>query len=427
MMNYRYLFDGIDTPVRLADKGMTVPINFDNGATTPPLKWVNETIRKNALSYGPIARGAGQKGDYCTNQYESSRGKVLDFVGLSGRDDYSVIYVKNTTEGLNLLANVLYPFKQVAVLTTRMEHHANDLPWRHTANVEHVEVDQLGRLNLNELETRLAYNPRIKFVTVTGASNVTGYINPIHKIARIVHKYGAKLIVDAAQLVAHKRINMAGTCKDEQIDFLVFSGHKMYAPYGSGVVVGLTHYLNNAEPFIRGGGAVDVVLDDDVIWGESPYLHEAGTQNYLGVMSLVAAMQVLNRVGFEAIESHEIKLRNYLLKELSSIPRVKLYGDVNYLQDRLCVICFNVEGIHFEQVAAKLASRFGIATRYGKFCAHPYVNRLLEMDGERVCLSEHAHNGEDIGMVRISLGLYNTLGEAKDFIDALKYLIYHGV
>lgn len=427
MMNYRYLFDGIDTPVRIADKRMTVPINFDNGATTPPLKWVNETIRKNALRYGPIARGTGQKGDYCTNQYESAREQILDFFGLSGRGDYSVIYVKNTTEGLNLLANVLYPFKQVTVLTTRMEHHANDLPWRYTADVEHVEVDELGRLNLDELEARLAHNPRIKFVTVTGASNVTGYINPIHKIARVVHRYGAKLIVDAAQLVAHKRINMAGFCKEEQIDFLVFSGHKMYAPYGTGAIVGLTQYLNNVEPFIKGGGAVDVVLDDDVIWGGAPYLHEAGTQNYLGVMSLIAAMQVLKRVGFKEIEAHEATLKNYLLKELSRIPRVKLYGDIQYSQDRLGVIIFNVEGIHFEEVAAQLASRFGIATRYGKFCAHPYVNRLLEMDGERVCLSEHAHNGEHIGMVRISIGLYNTLGEAKDFIDALKYLIYHYV
>ena len=201
MMNYRHLFDGIEIPVKLGGRRNIIPINFDNGATTPPLKWVNETVRKNALSYGPIARGAGQKGDKCTEQFEASRESVLDFFNLLGRNDYSVIYVKNTTEGLNLLANVLFEYKDCTVLTTRMEHHANDLPWRHTAHVEYVEVDKSGRISLKEIENHLAQNPSIKFVTVTGASNVTGYINPIHEIARIVHRYDAKLIVDAAQLV----------------------------------------------------------------------------------------------------------------------------------------------------------------------------------------------------------------------------------
>lgn len=425
MMNYRHLFDGIEIPVKLGGRRNIIPINFDNGATTPPLKWVNETVRKNALSYGPIARGAGQKGDKCTEQFEASRESVLDFLNLLGRNDYSVIYVKNTTEGLNLLANVLFEYKDCTVLTTRMEHHANDLPWRHTAHVEYVEVDKSGRISLKEIENHLAQNPSIKFVTVTGASNVTGYINPIHEIARIVHRYDAKLIVDAAQLVAHRAINMAGRCEAEQIDFLVFSGHKMYAPYGAGAIVGLTSYLNNIHPFLRGGGAVDVVLDNDVIWSESPYLHEAGTQNYLGVMALVASMQVLKKIGFDEIEEHETRIKNYLLKELSKIPEVILYGDVDYSVNRLGVIVFNVRGMHFEEVAFKLASQFGIATRYGKFCAHPYVDRMLGINEEQRQISEHTHNGEDIGMVRISLGLYNTMGEAKDFIHSLRCLIYH--
>lgn len=425
MMNYRYLFDGIEMPVNLGGGGTMVPVNFDNGATTPPLKWVNEVVRKNALSYGPIARGAGQKGDWCTEQFEASREIVLDFFNLSGRNDYSVIYVKSATEGLNLLANVLCNDTEYTVLTTRMEHHANDLPWRYASHVEYVEVDQVGRINLKEIEAHLARNPYIKFVTITGASNVTGYVNPIHDIARIVHKYGAKLIVDAAQLVAHRAINMAGKNKWEQIDFLVFSGHKMYAPYGAAAIVGLKAYLDHTVPFLKGGGAVDIVLDEKVIWSESPYLHEAGTQNYLGIMALVASMQMLKKVGFNNIEEHETKIKNYLMREMEKIPQVKLYGDLDYSSNKLGVIVFNIGGIHFEQVAFKLANQFGIATRYGKFCAHPYVDRLLEMDEERRQISEHAHHGEDIGMVRISLGLYNTLGEAKDFINALKYMIYH--
>ena len=422
-MNYRHLFDGIELPVQLANKRNIIPINFDNGATTPPLKWVNEMVRRNALNYGPIARGAGQKGDRCTEQFETSRQKVLDFFNLSGRQDYTVIYVKNTTEGLNLLANVLFEYKSCTVLATRMEHHANDLPWRNAAKVEYVEVDQTGRISLDEIEKHLIQNPSIKFVTVTGASNVTGYVNPIHEIARIVHKHDAKLVVDAAQLVAHRAINMSGRCEEEQIDFLVFSGHKMYAPYGAGAIVGLTSYLNNRQPFLQGGGAVDVVLDDEVIWSQAPYLHEAGTQNYLGVMALVAAMQMLSNIGFNEIEAHETRIKNYLLQELSQMPQIVLYGDVDYSRNRLGVIVFNVKGMHFEEVAFKLANYYGIATRYGKFCAHPYVDRLLQINEAKKQMSEHTHQGEDIGMVRISLGLYNTLEEAKDFICCLKCLI----
>ena len=424
MMNYRHLFDGIELPVQLANKTNIIPINFDNGATTPPLKWVNETVRRHALGYGPIARGAGQRGDRCTEQFEMSRQKVLDFFNLSGRQDYTVIYVKNTTEGLNLLANVLFEYKSCTVLTTRMEHHANDLPWRNTANIEYVEIGQDGRITLEEIEKHLIENPNIKFVTVTGASNVTGYVNPIHDIARIVHKYDAKLVVDAAQLVAHRAINMAGRCKEEQIDFLVFSGHKMYAPYGVGAIVGLTSDLNHFnKPFLRGGGAVDVVLDDEVIWSQAPYLHEAGTQNYLGVMALVAAMQMLNNIGFNEIETHESRIKNYLLQELSQMPEIILYGDIDYTRNRLGVIVFNVQSMHFEEVAFKLASYYGIATRYGKFCAHPYVDRLLQMNARQRHMDECIHQDENIGMIRISLGLYNTLEEAKDFICCLKCLI----
>ena len=153
--------------------------------------------------------------------------------------DYTVIYTKSDTEGLNILANVLIKDKEDMTLTTRMEHHANDLPFRRVGKMAYVEVDELGRVKVDDIEEELIKaGGKIKVVTVTGASNVTGYTTPIHDIAKIAHKYGAFIIVDAAQLVSHKEVNMKGNSKDEEIDFLTFSAHKAYAPFGSGAIVG---------------------------------------------------------------------------------------------------------------------------------------------------------------------------------------------
>lgn len=423
-MNYRYLFEGIETPVKLKNGLLQIPVNFDNGATTPPLKSVVKEIMENALTYGPVARGAGQKGDLCTKKYEESREKILDFFNLKQSNTHTVIYTKNTTESLNLLSNVLIKNKHEKVLTTRMEHHANDLPWRNTATVEYVDVDKLGRININDIEAKLIENKgKIKYVSITGASNVTGYINPIHDIAKICHRHDAKIIVDGAQLIAHKKIDMKGQNYLEGIDFLVFSGHKAYGPFGSGAIVGLTEELSNINPFLRGGGCVDTVSDYDVVWDTPSELHEAGTSNFLGVMAMVRALENLQRVGFEEIYSHEMEVKNYLIKNMKKIEGVKIYGDIKNSGDRLGVITFNVEKIPFDELAHIFADEFGIALRYGKFCAHPYVNRLLGLSDTDAYIHSTDEELENFGMVRLSLGLYNTIEEANLFILALKYIV----
>lgn len=422
--NYRNLFIGIDTPVMIKNGKIVTPINFDNGATTPPINMAANAVIENSLIYGPIARGAGQKGDLCTKKYEEAREQILAFFNLLGCNSHTVIYTKNTTEGINLLANVLINDKNEKVLTTRMEHHANDLPWRKVATVEYVDVDDLGRININDIEKKLIENNgEIKYVSITGASNVTGYTNPINEIAKICHKYNAKIIVDGAQLIAHKKVDIKGRTPEEQIDFLVFSAHKAYAPYGSGAIVGLTEELSQTETFLRGGGCVDLVSDYDVVWSEPPHKDEAGTSNFLGVMAMVSSLNQLRNIGFRNISSHEMLLKNYLIKEMKKIDRVILYGDTEYTDDRLGVITFNIQGIEFDTVAHKFAEEFGIALRYAKFCAHPYVNRLLGISDDKAY--EHAMNEdlEQYGMVRLSLGLYNTLEEAEIFIRALKSII----
>lgn len=420
--SYKKLFSGIDTPIALENGEYIVPINFDNAATTPPFKSVNESVQKNILMYGSIGRGKGHKSEYCTELYEESRNFLLDFFNLSNSDEYTCVYVKNTTEGINLLAKTLVSSKEDIVLLTRMEHHANDIPWRYSCKTVYTDVNKEGRIDLNNIEETLKkYKGKIKIVSVTGASNVTGYINDINEIARIAHKYGAKIVVDAAQLVAHRKINMKGVKTNDYIDFLVFSSHKMYAPFGSGVVVGNKDILDKGNMFLHGGGSVIGVLDEKVYFSNVPSKFEAGTPNFLGIVSIIEAVKSLTSIGFDNIEAHENDLRDYLIKKLYKMDSVVLYGDIND-RNRLGVVPFNVYGIDDEIVAKKLADYRAVAVRHGGFCSHPYVRRLLNISEESA--ENYIINGlPQPGMVRASFGLYNTHQEIDEFVKAIRRII----
>lgn len=421
-MNYRHMFDGVDLTIKLADGAYVTPICFDNGATTPPLKCVDKEIFKHMQMYGSIGRGKGPKSEYSSRVYEKCRDYVKEFFNIGNDDRYTVIFTKNTTEGINLLANTLLNSKYDKVITTRMEHHANDLPWRYNANLIYIEVDEYGKLNIEDVEEELIkHKGEVKFVTVTGASNVTGYVNPINKIAKIAHKYGAKIIVDAAQVASHRTINMKGTGDDDSIDYLALSGHKMYAPYGSGLVIGLKEDLENKEPFIKGGGAVDLVFDYDVYWSDMPARFEAGTPNYLGVVAMYTAMNKLKEIGMDKIQEHEEVLKNRLISGLRDIDRVVLYGDPN-CRERLGVVPFNIDGINFDVVADRLSYIRGIAVRQGAFCAHTYVRRLLGIT-DQAAKDLLTRDCKAAGMVRASFGLYNTCDEVDEFLNTMEFMI----
>lgn len=412
-MNYRNLFVGVDRYIQLKNGKKVIPINFDNGATTPPLKCAVKAIEDQLDYYGSIGRGTGFKSTYCTKQFQEARNDILRFFHLEPEKEHTVIYVKSTTEGLNLLAYTLGG-RHTIVLSTRMEHHANDLPWRYYArHVDYVDVESDGRLSIDQIERKLReYRGNIKYVAVTAASNVTGYVNDINKIASICHKYGAKIIVDAAQLVAHREINMAGTCKEEQIDFLVFSAHKAYAPFGGGAVIGLCESLGHVEPFLKGGAAVSQVFEFSQEWLTIPDRLEAGTQNYFGVISMASALNKLKEIGFLNIEQHENELKNYLNERMKKIPHITLYGDCENTADRLGILIFTVKDHDYEKISDELGIKIGAATRCGKFCAHPYVTRLLNVRN----YPDNSKEQDDCGMIRLSLGLYNTKQEADRFL-----------
>lgn len=421
ILDYRKRFLGVDIEFELENGKKVIPIGFDNGATTPSLKSVFDEVYNNLLIYESIGRGQGPKGELCTKKYEESRDRILKLFNLQDTNTHTVVYTKSTTESLNILANILIKNKNDKVLTTKMEHLANDLTWQSTATVEYVDVDELGRINIEDIENKLKKeNGNIKIVSITGASNVTGYINPIHEIARLAHKYGAKIVVDGAQLVPHRELDMRGKDQSEQIDFLVFSSHKVYAPYGSGAIVGLIKDLDNKEPFVRGGGCVDYVFDDNkVIWSDAPCLHEAGSPNFIGAMAMVKALEELKNIGFKNIYNQERQIKEYLIKEMKKIDNVILYGDTENTEDRLCVITFNIKNKDCYDVAERFAKERAISLRAGKFCAHSYVARLLKVSNDYKEYEKNLDNA-DFGMVRLSIGLYNTMDEAMIFIDELK-------
>ena len=416
----RKLFVGLDKKVNVEGKGRIIPINFDNAATTPPFKRVMKKILETSEYYGSIERGDGQKSLYCSDLYEESRNYLLKYFNAP-EDIYTAIFVANTTDGLNMLSKILNNSKYDIVITTRMEHHSNDLPWRGKCNLKYVEVREDGRININDIEELVdKYRERIKYITITGASNVTGYINDIKRIAKLIHKYGGKIIVDGAQLVPHKRVSMCQEDSSENIDFLVFSGHKIYAPFGSGAIIGLKESFNMNPPDSKGGGTVDLVLDDREIWLNTPEKNEAGTPNLFGAVAIMEAMKEVERIGFDTIEKNEKELLKYIIDGLKDLSRVRLYADNENINDRLGILVFTIDGMSYEEVGEKLSEVRGIGVRQGGFCSHPYTRRVLGIaDNE---LQNYISKNGVPGLVRVSLGIYNTKKEANIFLETIEYL-----
>lgn len=420
-MHYRDLIVGKDTLVKTARGKVVKYVNFDNAATTPAFIKVANDINKFLPYYSSVHRGMGIKSQLTTKAYERGRELVGEFLNFS-LDEYDVIFVKNTTEAINKLSNMLLQkYSNKIVLSTFMEHHSNDLPWR-KFNIDYVRVDSKGMLLLEDLEEKLkSYNGKVGIVAVTGASNVTGYKNPVHKIAKIVHSYGAKLLVDGAQLVPHCPFDINGIAKDEYIDFAAFSAHKMYAPFGTGVLIVRKNEFKDIEPDYKGGGTVDMVTHDFVKWSSTPEKDEAGSPNVLGVVALSSSIEMLRGLGMKNIEDYEKDLQIYICKAISSLPNIKVYSE--YCSNSVSIITFNIEGIYHETVSKALSYEYGIGVRSGCFCAHPYIQELLKVPKEEVMANINNKAWRKPGMVRVSFALYNTFNEIDYFIYALKDIL----
>lgn len=418
--NLKNLIIGADSLVPLANGSMARCINFDNAATTPPFKSVIQEIINFAPMYSSIHRGTGYKSQVSTEIYERSREAVLDFVN-GDKSINTVIYVKNTTEAINKLSNRLKPCNNKnVILSTDMEHHSNDLPWRNKFRVDYIKTDANGRLILNDLKKKLnKYKGRVRLVTISGASNVTGLKNDIHRAAELAHNYNALIHVDGAQLIPHSPFDMKSNYSKEHIDFLSFSAHKMYAPFGTGVLIGPIDIFKDDEPDYPGGGTVKFVTHERVIWSDPPERDEAGTPNLMGVVALLASIRILTSIGMNKIETNEKQLIKYTIEKLKDIKDIILYGDTDNFDEKVGIIPFNIKGIPHEIVAAALSLESGIAVRSGCFCAQPYIQRLLNLKPKEIQKYMNSQSKSRPGMVRISFGLYNTIEEVNLLADAL--------
>ena len=416
---------GIDAEVTLLDGSKRPYINFDNASTTPCLGRVFERTAEFLRWYGSVGRGAGFKSDVSTAAMSDARASLASFVGAD-LAAHTVIFTKNTTEALNKLAH-RFPFAAGdVVLCSLMEHHSNDLPWRAAAEVERIGIDRTGRLDLMHLERQLGkLGGRVRLVGVTGGSNVTGYINPIHDIAEMAHAAGAQVVVDAAQLAAHRTIQMGPAGGARSIDYLAFAGHKMYAPFGVGVLVGLKEAFLSYDFDMVGGGTVDLVTLNDTQWSGLPAREEAGSLNAVGIVALAEAAWCLQEIGLDRIAEHEAALTARFLRGLHEIDGIIVHGDddPDRATERLGVVPFEVRGMPHQLVAAILAAEGGIGVRTGLFCSHPYMLEVMDYGTARVAgLKKELAAGVRAklpGFTRVSFGLYNTELEVDALLDLL--------
>ena len=434
--SYRDLFVGLDSEVPVLDGSCRCYINLDNAASTPPLLAVQQAVNHFFSYYSSVHRGTGFKSQLATHAYEQARQVVLDFVGADPAE-HVCIFTKNTTESINKLAR-RFPFtpQRDVVLVSMMEHHSNDLPWRAAAHTVHVAALPDGRLDEADFDTKLAeYADRVALVAITGASNVTGFLNPIHRLAAKAHAVGAQIAVDAAQLAPHRAIDMRPLADPEHLDYLSLSAHKMYAPIGTGVLIGRRDTFAQGDPDQRGGGTVSIVMVDDVVWADAPDRDEAGSPNTVGVIALAAAIRQLQALGMDAIAQHEADLTAYALRRLQEVPGIQILGDTNpdRAATRVGAIPFNLGGVSHFLVAAILGYEFGIGVRNGCFCAHPYILHLLGLTPEEASAVRAeliARNKSRMpGLIRASFGLYNTFEDVDALVDALGHIArgeYHG-
>ncbi len=287
---------GADVMVPLVPGGTARYVNLDYAASAPALRAVADRVAELLPLYASVHRGAGYASAVCTSAYEAARAEIGGFVGA--RDDDVVIFTRNTTDALNLLAAAV-PGGGGGVLHLDIEHHANLLPWQRPGS-RTVRAGDTREQTVAAVEAELAASPAA-LLAVTGASNVTGECPPLAELTALAHRHGARIVVDGAQLVPHRRVSLA----ESGIDYLAFSGHKIYAPFGAGALVGRRDWLESARPYLAGGGAVREVRLGGTEWAGAPARHEAGTPNVIGAVALAAACRTVAALGPDAVSAHE--------------------------------------------------------------------------------------------------------------------------
>lgn len=375
---------------------------LDSGATTQKPQCVIDAIE----SYYKECNANPHRGAYslsieATEKYESTREKIAKFINAKNREE--IIFSKNATESLNLIA---YSYgldnlkKDDEVVLSIMEHHSNLVPWQYVtkktnSKLKFMYINKDYELSKEEIESKIT--DKTKVVGITHVSNVLGTINNVKEIIKYAHKKGAVVIVDASQSIPHMKIDV----QDLDADFLVFSGHKMFAPLGIGVLYGKKELLNKMTPFLMGGDMIEYVYEQNTTFAPLPNKFEAGTQNVEGVIGLGSAIDYIEKIGYKEIQNVEEAITKYAVNELSKLDFLELYI-TPHLENHSSVISFNIKGVHPHDVASILDSN-GVCVRSGNHCAQPLL-RYLGMDS--TC--------------RASFSIYNTKEDVDNLVEALK-------
>ena len=375
---------------------------LDSGATTQKPQCVIDAIE----SYYKECNANPHRGAYslsieATEKYESTREKIAKFINARNREE--IIFSKNATESLNLIA---YSYgldnlkKDDEVVLSIMEHHSNLVPWQYVtkktnSKLKFMYINKEYELSKEEIESKITDKTRV--VGITHVSNVLGTINNVKEIIKYAHKKGAVVIVDASQSIPHMKIDV----QDLDADFLVFSGHKMFAPLGIGVLYGKKELLNKMTPFLMGGDMIEYVYEQNTTFAPLPNKFEAGTQNVEGVIGLGAAIDYIEKIGYKEIQNVEEAITKYAVNELSKLDFLEIYI-TPHLENHSSVISFNIKGVHPHDVASILDSN-GVCVRSGNHCAQPLL-RYLGMDS--TC--------------RASFSIYNTKEDVDNLVEALK-------
>lgn len=414
----RYI-EGANIPVKTSNGEVVKRVYFNNSGTALALKPVVNTVNMNipSLTY---TQAAGPFGKRNTKNYEHVREIILDYVGGDPSKD-NVVYVQNSTMGINLLADLFHQEDpNQVVITTAMEHMANYLPFESRFEIAVVDITKDGDLDIEDLIYQLnKYKNRVKLVAVTGASNVTGIGPSIHKIAQIVHNHGAKILVDAVQLVQHQPFDMKSHNDNAHIDFAVLSAHKCYTPFNGGALIGPSEFFGKYLPFIQGSDNTSFVSTERVIYANPPKRYEAGYPDLFGIMAMGCSLEFLKYQGLENIAEYEKKLYYHLKRGLESIPKVEMYGQ-NSSNIIIPYISFNIKGIPFNDVGNYLVYQHGIEVAAGIPGANIYIEKLLDVSAEEAY--RRYLSGNPIGIVRASLGMYNTFNEIDRLVEALRMI-----
>lgn len=379
-------------------------VYLDNGATTQKPQAVLDAVNKyyTAMNANPM-RGLYKLSIAATDAYEEARDTVRSFINAPSREE--IIFTRNATEGLNLIA---YTYGRAfikegdEIVITIMEHHSNMIPWQQLckekgAKLTYIMPDENG--TITEEKFRSYMNPHVKLVSMTHISNVLGVKNDIKTFARIAHENGAVFVCDGAQSIPHTRVDV----QDLDVDFLSFSGHKIYAPMGIGVVYGKKELLEKMPPFLFGGEMIEYVTTEGATWNELPHKFEAGTVNDGGAVGLSAAIKYVESIGFDRIEEREYHLTKLLMEEMQKLPYVHILGS-DKPEDHHGIVTFTIDGVHPHDIAA-IFDEHDVNIRAGHHCAQP--------------LMKFCHTPST---VRASIGLYNTEDDITKFMDALKQI-----